>query len=94
MHIRKEEPMTIRTTLTIDQAIYKAAKRVAVEHDTTVSAMVRKGLLIYVSDPEAVEETVSVLMDREAMKAIEAGEEARRHRRKDFYVEWDKIRDV
>lgn len=86
--------MTIKTTLTIDKEIYKAAKRVAVEHDTTVSAMMRKGLLVYVSDPEAVEETVSILMDKKAMEAIHAGEEARKHHRKDFYVDWDKVRDL
>jgi len=86
--------MIIKTTLTIDRAIYKAAKRVAVEHDTTVSAMVRKGLLIYVSDPEAVEETASLLMDRKAMAAIQAGEEARKHSRKGYYVDWDQVRDV
>lgn len=86
--------MTMKTTLTIDRAIYKAAKRVAVEHDTTVSAMVRKGLLIYVSDPEAVEDTVSLLMDKRALKAIRAGEAARRRGRAGYYVDWDQIRDV
>ncbi len=86
--------MVMKTTLTIDRAIYKAAKRVAVEHDTTVSSMVRKGLLLYVSDPEGVEETASLLMDRKAMEAIEAGEEARRRSRKGYYVDWDQIRDV
>ena len=83
-----------KTTLTIDAEIYKAAKRVAVEYDTTVSALVRKGLLIYVSDPEGVEETVGLLMDKEAMEAIRAGEAARRSGRKDFYVDWDQIRDL
>ena len=86
--------MPIKTTLTIDGAIYKAAKRVAVEHDTTVSAMVRKGLLIYCSDPEGVEDTVGLLMDTRAMEAIEAGERARKSRRKDYYVDWDRIRNV
>lgn len=86
--------MTVKTTLTIDPAIYKAAKRVAVEQDTTVSAMMRKGLLIYVSDPEGVEDTVSLLMDKQAMEAIRAGEEARKRGRKDSYIDWDKIRDV
>ena len=86
--------MPIKTTLTIDGAIYKAAKRVAVEHDTTVSAMVRKGLLIYCSDPEGVEDTVGLLMDKRAMEAIEAGERARKGRRKDYYIDWDRIRDV
>ena len=87
--------MTVKkTTLTIDPAIYKAAKRVAVEQETTISAMVRKGLLIYVSDPEGVEETVAILTDKDAMAAIQAGEEARRKRRKDYYVDWDEIRGV
>ncbi len=86
--------MTVKTTLIIDRAIYKAAKRVAVEHDTTVSAMVRKGLLIYVSDPEAVEDTVALLTDKAAMAAIQAGEAARKARRKDYYVDWDQIRDL
>lgn len=86
--------MVIRTTLTINQTIYKTAKRVAVEHDTTVSAMMRKGLLTYISDPEAVEETVSLLMDKRAMEAIQAAEKARRRGKKGFYVDWDKIRDL
>ena len=86
--------MVMKTTLTMDREIYKAAKRVAVEHDTTVSAMVRKGLLIYVSDPEGVEETVSFLTDKRALAAIRAGETARKQRRKDYYIDWDKIRDV
>ena len=86
--------MTVKTTLNIDGEIYKAAKRVAVEHDTTVSAMVRKALLIYVSDPDGVEETVSVLMDKKAMEAIRAGEEARKQNKKDYYVDWDKVREL
>ena len=86
--------MPVKTTLVVDPAIYKAAKRVAVEYDTTISAMVRKGLLIYCSDPEGVEETVGLLMDKQAMRALEEGEEARRRGRKGYYVEWDKIRDV
>jgi hypothetical protein len=86
--------MTVKTTLVIDRAIYKAAKRVAVEYDTTLSAMVRKGLLIYVSDPEGVEDTVALLRDERAMEAIRAGEEARKSDRKDYYVDWDQIRNV
>ena len=86
--------VAFKTTLIIDREIYKAAKRVAVEHDTTVSAMVRKGLLLYVSDPEGVEETVSILRDKRAMEAIRAGEEARKRGRKGHYVDWDKVRDV
>lgn len=86
--------MTVKTTLTIDRAIYKAAKRVAIDHDTTVSAMVRKGLLIYVSDPEGVEDTIALLRDKGAMRAIQAGEEARRRGRKDYYLDWNEIRDL
>lgn len=86
--------MTVKTTLTIDRAIYKAAKRVAIDYDTTVSAMVRKGLLMYVSDPEGVEETLSVLMDKQAMAAIRAGEAARRRGQKDHYLDWNEIRDL
>jgi len=86
--------MPVKTTLTIDPAIYKAAKRVAVEYDTSVSAMVRKGLLIYCSDPQGVEDTIGLLMDKRAMAAIRAGQEARKRRRKDYYIEWDQIRDV
>ncbi len=86
--------MTVKTTLTMEREIYKAAKRVAVERDTTVSAMVRKGLLIYVSDPEGTDETVALLTDKRAMEAIRAGEAARKHGRKDYYIDWDKIRDL
>ena len=86
--------MPVKTTLTIDPAIYKAAKRVAVEYDTTISSMVRKGLLIYCSDPEGVEETVGILMDKQAMEAIRAGEAARKRGRKGYYIDWDQIRDL
>ena len=86
--------MPMKTTLTMDREIYKAAKRIALEQETTVSAMLRKGLLIYVSDPEGTDETVALLTDKHAMKAIRAGEEARKRGRKDYYIEWDKIRDL
>ena len=86
--------MTVKTTFNIDDEVYKAAKRVAIEHDTTVSAMLRKALLIYVSDPEGVEETVSVLMDKKAMEAIRSGEEARKKTAKDYYINWDKVREL
>ena len=86
--------MPVKTTLTIDRAIYKAAKRVAVEQETTVSAMVRKGLLIYVSDPEGVDDTIALLTDRRAMQAIRAGERARQRGRKDYYIDWNQIRGV
>jgi hypothetical protein len=86
--------MTVKTTFNIDDEVYKAAKRVAIEHDTTVSAMLRKALLIYVSDPEGVEETVSVLMDKKAMEAIRSGEEARKKNAKDYYINWDKVREL
>ena len=86
--------MPKKTTLNIDPAIYKAAKRLAVERDTTVSAMVRKALLVFVTDPDGVDDTVDLLTDKDAMKAIEAGEEARRRNRKDYYINWDQIRDL
>ena len=86
--------MTVKTTLTIDRAIYKAAKRVAVEYDTTVSSMVRKALLIYVSDPEAVEETAALLTDQRAMEAIRAGEAARKKGSRDYYLDGNQIRGV
>ena len=86
--------MVMKTTLTMDREIYKAAKRIALEQETTVSAMVRKGLLIYVSDPEGTDETVALLTDKRAMKAIRAGEEARKRGRKDYYIDWDNIRDL
>ena len=86
--------MTIKTTLTIDQEIYKAAKRVAIDRDTNVSAMVRKGLLIYVSDPEAVEDTAALLTDKKAMEAIGEGEKARKEGRKNYYIDWDKVRGL
>jgi len=84
--------MTIKTTLNIDREIYKAAKRVAIEHNTSVSAMVRKGLLIYVSDPEGVEETTAILTDKKAMQAIKSAEAARKRKKKDYYINWDQIR--
>ncbi len=86
--------MTVKTTLTIDRDIYKAAKRVAVEQDTTVSAMVRKGLLIYVSDPEGTDDTIALLTDKRAMAAIRAGEKARKYHQVGYYINWDKVRVV
>ncbi len=86
--------MDVKTTLIMNRDVYKAAKRVAVERDTTVSAMVRKGLLIYISDPEGTDETLAVLTDKKAMQAIRAGEAARHHGSKDYYLNWDKVRDL
>ncbi len=86
--------MAMRTTLLIDREIYKAAKRVAVERDTTVSAMIRKGLLVYVSDPEGTDDTIALLTDKRAMQAIRTGEAARRRKQKDYYVDWNKIRGL
>lgn len=86
--------MTVKTTLTVDREIYKAAKRVAVENDTTVSSLLRKALLVYISDPESVEETVSLLMDKRAIVAIRRGEEARKKSLRDYYIDWDKIREL
>ena len=86
--------MTIKTTLTMDREIYKAAKRVAVERDTTVSSIVRKALLLYVSDPEGVEETVEILADSNALTAILEGQAARKEKKAGYYVNWEKIRDL
>ena len=86
--------MPLKTTLTMDREIYKAAKRIAVEQDTTVSAMVRKGLLVYISDPDGTDETIALLTDKRAMEAIRAGEAARKRGRKDYYIDWDNIRDL
>ena len=73
--------------LTIDNVTYKVAKRLSVKHGTTISTIVRKGLRIYMSDPEGVEETAAILTDANAMKAIREGEKARRKGRKDYYVD-------
>ena len=84
----------MKTTLVVDNEIYKAAKRVAVERDTTVSSMLTKGLLVYVSDPDGVEETTEVLRDRKAMAALVEGIEARARKRKGYYLDWNKVRDL
>ncbi len=86
--------MGTKTTLMLDPALYKAAKRVAVEHDRTLSEILNKGLLLYVSDPEGVEEMAEILTDRKAMTALLEGIEARAKARKGYYVEWDKVREV
>ena len=86
--------MIIKTTLTIDREIYKAAKRVAVERDTSVSSIVRKALLVYVSDPEGVEETTAILTDPKALEAILEGQAARKEKKAGYYVNWEKIRDL
>ena len=86
--------MTIKTTLTIDQEIYKAAKRVAVERETTLSSILRKALLVYVSDPEGVEETTEILRDPKALAALLEGQAARKEKKAGYYVSWEKIRDL
>jgi len=82
----------MKTTLIVDNEVYKAAKRVSVERDTTLSAMLTKGLLLYVSDPEGVEETTEILTDRRAMAALLEGIEARARKRKGYYLDWSKVR--
>ena len=84
----------MKTTLIVDNEIYKAAKRVAVERDTTLSSMLTKGLLLYVSDPEGVEETTEILRDPKAMAALIEGVEARAKKRKGYYLDWNKVRDL
>jgi len=86
--------VTIKTTLTIDKEIYKAAKRVAVEREMSLSSILRKALLVYVSDPEGVEETTDVLMDPKALEAILQGQTARKEKRAGYYVTWEKVRDL
>jgi hypothetical protein len=86
--------VSIKTTLNINKALYKAAKRVALEQETTVSEMVRNGLLLYLSDPEGVQETIAVLKDKKAMEAIQAGEQARQKGDKKFYFDWSEVRDL
>ena len=86
--------MGIKTTLTFDKEIYKAAKRIAVERETTVSRMMQKALLLMVSDPEGLDDSVELLQDEDAMKAIQEAEEARKHHRKGYYIDWEKIRDL
>jgi hypothetical protein len=84
----------MKTTLMVDDDIYKAAKRMAVERDTTMSSMLTKSLLLYVSDPEGVEETASILTDRKAMAALLEGIEARAKKRKGYYMDWTKVREL
>ena len=84
----------MKTTLTIGREIYKAAKRVAIDYETTLSEMVRKGLLIYISDPEAVEDTVALLKDAKAVQAIQEGKAARQRGQKDYYLDWNKVHDL
>ncbi len=86
--------MNVKTTLTIDPVVYKAVKKIAIDHDTTVSSMVRKALLLYISDPEGVEETVGLLIDKKVMEAIRKGEEVREQGRDNYYLDWNKIRDL
>jgi hypothetical protein len=78
----------------MDPVIYKAVKKIAIDYDTTVSSMVRKALLLYISDPEGIEETVDLLMDKKVIEAIRKGEEAREQGRDDYYLDWNKIRDL
>ena len=82
----------MKIKLMIDDMTYKVAKRLSVKHGTTISTMVRKGLLIYMSDPKGVEETAAILTDANAMKAIREGEEARRKGRKDYYIDIASLR--
>jgi len=72
----------------LDQELYKAAKRVAVDRDRPLSEMLNKGLLVYVSDPEGVEETTEVLTDKKAMAALFEGIAARAKGRRGYYVDW------
>ena len=86
--------MTIKTTLTIDREVYKAAKRVAVERETTLSSILRKALLVYVSDPEGIEETTEILTDPKALAALLEGQAARKSKKAGYYIAWEKVRDL
>jgi len=92
--VPEERRMGTKTTLVIDPALFKAAKRVAVEREVTLSSIMNKGLLLYVSDPESVEEMAEILSDRRAMAALLEGMEARAKGRKGYYLEWNKLRDI
>ena len=83
--------MGLKTTLVLDPVLYKAAKRVALEQDRTVSEVLNKGLLLYVSDPEGVEEMAEILGDRKAMAALLEGLEARKKGRKGYYLDWNEV---
>jgi|GEM_PF-2056751 len=84
--------MFVRTTLSIEPEILKAAKRVALEKSTTLSALFKKALLVCVSDPDAIEETYEILMDRKSMKNILEAADAVKEKRAGYFVDWDKVR--
>lgn len=41
----------VKTTVIVGRDLYKAAKHMAIERDTSVSAMLRAGLMLYLADP-------------------------------------------
>lgn len=86
--------MGSKTTFVIDTALYKVAKKVAVDRESTLSEILNKGLLVYISDPDGVEEMSEILTDRKAMKALLDGIEAREKGRKGYYIEWAKVRGL
>ena len=86
--------MTVKTTLLLDSEVFKAAKKMAVDMDTTLSALATKGILVYISDPDGMEETVEILKDKNAMKALLAGVEARSKNKKGYYLDWDKVKHI
>jgi len=81
-----------KVTVVLDPALLKAAKRVALDRDSTLSATLAKGLLVHVSDPDGTEETAGVLTDKKAMTALLKGMEARARGRKGYYL--DRRKDV
>ena len=86
--------MGVKTTFVLDPALLKAAKRVALDRDSTLSATLAKGLLVYVSDPDGTEETAGILTDKKAMTALLEGIEARARERKGYYTDWSKVRGI
>lgn len=86
--------MGVKTTFVIDPALYKVVKKVAVDRESTLSEILNKGLLVYVSDPDGVEEMTEILTDRKAMRALLEGIEAREKDRKGYYIDWAKVRGL
>jgi len=94
MAIWEVSTMGVKTTFVIDPALYKVVKKVAVDRESTLSEILNKGLLVYVSDPDGVEEMTEILTDRKAMRALLEGIEAREKDRKGYYIDWAKVRGL
>lgn len=60
----------VKTTIILYRETYKAARFMAVERETTVSAMVRAGLALYMADPERAEKVLAQAQSRRIDKVI------------------------